>query len=274
MTYEDIVRIDAWRAFFSDASENSFSVYIHSKHGIQQSGLSGSNILPTQPTQWGHFNLVEVQQALFCKAYEDPENYKFVLLSGDSIPLYSFATIYARLTSDDKGYMTFIKGMHQFEREKYVNTNTWLPRESWVWYGTSQWCILHRNHVELLKEHWTMIVATFSKRNCIPDEHVYPILFNAYNQKNTFHPGAMFVDWSPSINCTITHRLSPKTYHDEDLVEEPLHAIYESGALFLRKVCVLTKLNYDWTQARPLQPLPPRKKTIFVIKSRAKAGAR
>jgi len=272
MTYEDIVCINAWRAFFRDASENSYSIYIHSKHGIQQSDLSGSNILPTQPTQWGHFSLVEVQQALFCKAYEDPENYKFVLLSGDSIPLYSFATIYARLTSDAMGYMTITKGMYQSERERFVNKKAWSPRESWVWYGASQWCILHRSHVELLKEHWTMIVATFnSKIGYAPDEHVYPILFNAFGP---FHPGAMFVDWSPSINCSIGHRLSPKTYHDEDLVEEPLHAIYESGALFLRKVCVLTKLNYDWTQAHPLQPSPPRKKTTFVIKSRAKAGAR
>jgi len=170
------------------------------------------------------------------------------------------------------GYMTFIKGMHQSERERYVNKKAWL---SWEWYGGSQWCILHRKHVELLIEHWAMIVATFdSKKEYAPDEHVYPIFFNAFCQKESFHPSAMFVDWSPSINCSIGHRATPKTYHDEDLVEEPLRAIYESGALFLRKVCVLTKLNYDWTQARPLQPLPPRKKTTFVIKSRAKAGAR
>ena len=279
MTYEDIVHIDVWRSFFSDASENSFSVYIHSKQRILTSGLAGSIIIPTQPTAWGKFSLVEVQQALFCKAYNDPANYKFILLSGDSVPLYSFATIYARLTSDDKGYMSFTKGAHKASREKFANKAAWLPRDTWEWYGSSQWCILNRNHIELLIRHWPMLVATFSSSKLFAsDEHVYPIFFNAYNQKNTFLPEVMYVDWSPSMACSIAHRTIPKTFHTEDLVERTVNTVYASGSLFLRKLCVHTTLVYDWTKARPLQPSPQRKNTIVTIKlqgvSRAKAGAR
>lgn len=279
MTYEDIVHIDVWRSFFSDASENLFSVYIHSKRGILTSGLAGSNIIPTQPTHWGHFNLVEVQQALFCKAYNDPENYKFILLSGDSIPLYSFATIYARLTSDDKGYMTFTKGANKAHREKFANKAAWLPRDTWEWYGSSQWCILNRHHIKLLIRHWPMLVATFSSPKLFAsDEHVYPIFFNAYNHKSSFLTGVMYVEWSPSNVCSIAHRATPKTYHTEDLVERTVNTIYNAGALFLRKLCVHTTLVYDWTQEHPLQASPQRNNKIVTIKlqglTRAKASGR
>lgn len=268
MTYNDIVHINAWRSFFADASRNTYSIYLHSKAAITHSDISGCIIIPTQPTEWGAFNLVEVQQALFVKALADSNNYKFILLSGDSVPLHSFATVYAALTKDNKGCMNFSRGKN-YEREESVSKTAWPSNFKWELMKSTQWVILNREHIKLLQRDWAVLVATFSK-SWIPDEHLYPIFFNGIGYNHTFSPAVMHCTFNhKSRGCILKHRAVPKTYHSDDLTKTEIDNIYDTGAMFLRKVCENDTLVYDWTKERPLMAaVPPTlsdKRAVFPI---------
>jgi hypothetical protein len=267
MTYNDIVHINAWRSFFADASRNTYSIYLHSKAAITRSDISGCIIIPTQPTDWGAFNLVEVQQALFVKAHEDSDNYKFILLSGDSVPLHSFATVYAGLTKNNKGCMHFEQN-RSIEREQTVDKTAWPSNVKWEWLKSTQWIVFNREHIELLRQHWSMLTATFSK-SYIPDEHLYSVFFNAFGYKTTFSSPIMYCTFKQkSTSCIVEHRAVPKTHHYQDLTSAQLDTIYGTGAMFLRKVCETTDLVYDWSKIRPLIAAPPTlsdKRAVFPI---------
>jgi len=239
LSYGDVIQTALWKLFFKDADPSTYRIVIHMSQGPSVSALEGVTVIPTQPTGWGQFNLVEAQQALFERAIEDPAVQKCVLLSGDSIPLYDFTTIYGRLASDDKGYMAYKvpANMTHINREKQPRKNEW-PRH-WKWYLTSQWSILHRRHVELLRSNWSLVQRVFNVPNFIADEHMYPVFFNGFDELTSFHATpVMWVSWTGRRKrCTQQHRSAPFTYHTADFNEMTLKHIYDSGCLFMRKIC-------------------------------------
>lgn len=264
MAYGDIVHLNVWRQFFADASENTYSIYMHSKNNIPKSELPGCILIPTQPTEWGKFSLMDVQHSLFLKAHEDPDNYKFILLSSDTVPLYTFSRIYAELTKDNKGRMNFSPdGL--IRREVTVDKSRWPADIKWNWMHSPQWIILNRSHIAQLHPHWEMLKTVFNKSE-IPDEHLYPIFFNGYNYNDTFSPTIMYSTFTTrSKYCSIHHRDVPRTFHTEEFDSNTLDVIYGSGAMFIRKICSTALLNYDWSLERPLIPASPRRNTKFTL---------
>jgi len=248
MSYGDIEHMEIWQRFFADADADA-SIFLHTVRPITESKLPRTTIIPTQPTEWGTFSLVEVQQRLFEAAFADPTVNKFVLLSGDTIPLYKFATVRDRLERDDKGHMVY-KTIPNGDKYK-VDISAWPSDKPWVWSRTYQWVILNREHVALLQAHFPMIRAVFGP-SYIPDEHVYPIFFNAFDMLETFNPTShIYIDWrvrqcsGPIIpmrrlrinSCRERHRDKPWTFHTEDFTRQTVQKIYASDCMFLRKVC-------------------------------------
>jgi hypothetical protein len=258
MAYNDIEQKAIWERFFDGIPVDRYSVFLHSSNAIAESWMQTCNIIPTIPTEWGSFSLVEVQQALFETAALDEATTKFILLSGDSIPLYTFEQIFAKLGSDTKGYMLRnpVNTATHAVREKTTNRAEWPATRKWVWKTGSQWVILNRDHVKLLQDNWPMLKTVFGKSD-IPDEHMYLVFFNGFDAMDSFHIACpIYINWSiMRAPCSVWHRMSPYTYHNYDFTQTRIDIIYKTRSLFLRKICGVAGAAplIDWGSERLLQ---------------------
>ena len=262
LTYDDIEQQDVWRSFFAAADPTLYAIYMHSSNGLIQSSLAGTNLIPRQDSAWGKFSLLEVHQSLFDAAYLDPSITKFILVSGDTIPLYSFATIYAAMTRDDKGYINY-KQIQRSDKLK-INEAAWPRDDPLVWSTTSQWATLNRKHVSLLHDNMYILKDVFQGTS-IADEHVYSMFFNAIDELASFHLFSHInVNWDIPKNpyadlrkkcptrCSIAHRKKPWTYHSADLCPRMIQKIYSGKGFFVRKICKLMRPIIDWNSERIL----------------------
>lgn len=258
LSYGDIEQQGVWSSFFQSAAPDQYTVLLHRVDGIQTSWLPDCTVLLTRPTAWATFSLVEVQQELFVTACKDPAVTKCILLSGDSIPLVSFQTMYARLTCDSKGYMKqYDTSTKHLSREATVQKAAWPSEKQWSWPIAHQWVILTRAHVQLLQDNWTMLSQVFGS-SLVPDEQVYVVFFKGFGYLDSFHNAlSVRVNWrTPSGTCVgHTHRSLPMTYHTADFTPQHLDWIYSEGAMFLRKVCKTATVTMDWSAARAIVPV-------------------
>jgi hypothetical protein len=269
MSYEDIDHADIWLRFFQDASENQYRIFLHTVNDISSTVLPSCTRIPTIPTKWGEFSLVAVQQALFEKACEDTDVYKCILLSGDSLPLYSFNYLYTKLIADAKGYMWYrytpstrrrpVNHAENIKTSK-MNTAAWpssLPLKCAVTY---QWCILHRDHIKCISDNFPMLTAVFEP-SFIPDERMYAVFFTGVGQLNSFCLDApMWIHWNGKIQeCSEKHRNRPVTFHTSDFTEALIDRIYTTKSLFMRKICKTADITIDWTADKLLKPFQSAK---------------
>jgi hypothetical protein len=204
-----------------------------------------------------------VQQDLFIAATADPSVTKCVLLSGDSIPIYSFSYIYTKLTADEKGYITDYKQTGN-KYEDSANRKAWPANMPWEWRLAHQWVVLNRDHIQLVRDHWEMLKNVFGPSK-VPDEHVYIILFKALGKLDTFHVVcAMVTNWKqPSSSCFMRHRKIPRTHHTNDFTQPYVDWIYEQGGFFMRKICMNSQITMNWAEEKPIvtvkgRPPPPK----------------
>jgi hypothetical protein len=256
LTYDDVEHREFWGPFFAMAPPDKFTITVHSKLG-KSSWLPGAVMVPTIPTEWGTFSLMDAQQSLFRTAALDRDVKKFILLSGDSIPLYRFDALYRKLTADDKGFI------RKVENEKSIKKNpnmaAWPREKKFNWSLSSQWVILNRRHVTLLENHYPMLRNVFGKMY-IPDEHMYIIFFEGFGELPSFNIKApIHVQWdklarqmNPLLRfrlfrskapvakpCPENHRHRPHTFHSEEMTPAKINEIYKSDAMFVRKLCRL-----------------------------------
>jgi len=272
LTYDDVEHREIWAPFFETAPSDQYTIVVHSKRATS-SWLPNAIFAPTQPTEWGSFSLMEAQQSLFRTAALDHSVTKFILLSGDSIPLFRFDVMYQKLTADNKGYIRRVNN-EQSERKK-PNLAAWPKGRSFIWSLSSQWVIFNRHHVTMLEDNFPMLCSVFGKMR-IPDEHMYIIFFEGFKELGSFHlKPPTHVQWDrpthplqkmvlgpilkmekrPSGNrqCSEYHRAQPHTFHAEEFTKAVLTDIYTSGGLFLRKICRIAELNVDFSQEQILR---------------------
>ena len=262
MAYSDILHADVWTRFFQDAPADQHTILMHSVDAITASVLPSCQMIPTQPTAWGGFSLVRVQQALFETACKDPDVVKCILLSSDSAPLYSFRYLYDKLCSDDKGYMYYStenKCDPKYLLERGLSMAAWPTGRPCKYSKTYQWCILNRMHVETLTREFGMIAAVFGKA-IIPDEHVYSMVFESLGLLNTFHLQLVcWIQWKGDAHrCPerLTHREKPLTYHTSNFTPAFVASIYSDNSFFMRKLCSTAVLTIDWSQNKLIRASP------------------
>ena len=248
LSYHDIEQVAAWSDFFEAVDPQRYSVFVHRADGKRSTWCTTAVVIPYQETKWGTFSLVKVQQALLDAAYEDESITKFIFLSGDSIPLFSFNRIYEQITVDANGWLSVSvppPNSVWARRELTVHSEKW-PRElHWRWAVASQWCVFNRAHVQMLHENWGMLSSVFGK-STIPDEHLYGVFFFGVGVMDTFHPkSCMYVDFQKATTgCKLSHHTYPTTFHS--IKESEVKLMYESGSLFARKICRSVIVQYDW----------------------------
>jgi hypothetical protein len=271
LTQGDVEHREIWEPWFAAAPPDQYTIFIHRKEGT--GSALPATVIPTQPTEWGTWSLIEVQQSLFREAAKNPAVTKFILLSADTIPLYSFAALYKALMADDKGYIR--KMTNRQSARKHPNVEAW-PKRPWRWSLTSQWIILNRAQFMALEDNFAMLRAVFGNM-FIPDEHVYSIFFDGFGLLDTFKlVPPVHVQWDqkphtlPSMvcqpmlrykcppernrSCSIWHRDRPHTFHAEEFTPRKVAQVYASSAFFLRKVCSLAALRFDLTRDQILLP--------------------
>ena len=250
LSYNDIEQHDIWLSFFERGNKDQYVIYLHRSDGIRESSLPGCNVIPTIPTAWGKFSLLQAQQNMYNEAIRDPDVCKFILLSGDSIPLYSFSKIYQHLMKDDKGYMQLIA---ESSTVTYTS-DAWPVDKPWKGHFISQWVILNRFHVQLLQENWTMLEKVFTNAHA-PDEFMYFIFFNGYDCIDSFNKSShMYVNHATdTIACSIAHHAKPLTYHRNNFTPLHVEQIYSTKRMFLRKICPKTVVRMDWNMPYPLR---------------------
>jgi len=245
LAYRDIAHPQLWNTFFSGGDAADYCIFLHSKESISQSAVSGVQIVPTMPTEWGKWSLFAAQQRLIEQACESNNAItKVILLSSDAVPLWSFADIKEKLLTDDLNWIDITTrrtrqygiGFHRGVRRTYT-------------FG-SQWVILNRYSVFAIKSEWTAIEKLW-KDTTIPDEKCLQHWFTAIPERRATikEQPPVYVNWArrSNENCPVEkHRNRPYTYcqlTEPDIMEARL-----SGALFMRKIC----------RGAPLDALAPK----------------
>ena len=231
---------DIWQAFFKDVPHSQYSVLIHRVDGRYESWIPGAQHIATRPSAWGDYSLVEIELDLYERGMVDNDCDFFILLSGDSVPLYPFQHVKQAITGD-RMHIVEPQQKDINKRELNIVNKHLLPnQEAYRWRMASQWKILSRATVSRVLEYRTTLHAVFGKIFCA-DEHAIANLLPLLN----IHPistSSTYVAWSKSGLCRLDHRPRPKTFHLYDLRPEMLKTIRESGSLFLRKLCKLTQV--------------------------------
>jgi hypothetical protein len=174
------------------SSQHLFSLYLHLSKELDADELLGprwieyTRDITRVITRWGHHSLVEATRNLLAKAFEDPANERFVLLSETHIPLWDPLSLYRVLTNEGRS------SINAFPHDN-MDTQRWTKRmepevPETQWRKSQQWWTLTRGHVEAVlddseiyrafREHcrWELMIGTdtFYHRKCFSDEHYFP----------------------------------------------------------------------------------------------------
>ncbi len=206
----------AFRPEAAGAAQQLFSLYVHAPPnapGLASDPTFGPWRIPQQvPTQWGDHSLIDATRALLLAALGRPENVRFALLSGDSVPLYPPVLTYAQLLAESTSRLRACAqaGNHQPDRWHPKMERGPHPITRSHWRKGSQWALLTRPHAELVVAD-VSVDALFRAHcvttsydpdlgrafGCISDEHYVPTLLAVMGRENeTDCLGAsMHTDW-------------------------------------------------------------------------------
>ncbi|XP_064982555.1 glycosyltransferase BC10-like isoform X2 [Musa acuminata AAA Group] len=195
-----------WHAFFQNAEEDKYSIYVHSEPGFvfdrtttRSPFFFGRQIQDSIKVVWGEATMIEAERLLFAAALKDPANRRFALISDSCVPLYNFSHIYNYVMSSSKSFVdSFLD-----KRERRYNPKMFptIPKDRWR--KGSQWTILVRKHAQIVVADTVVFpeFRRFCKRriepvlggkqnhkeaaqkehNCIPDEHYMQTLLSNIN---------------------------------------------------------------------------------------------
>lgn len=238
LIYDQIENEELWQAFFSLADKDKFNIYIHYKtdkplYFLEEYKLP-SNICVE--TEYADVSLIHAQNVMFRYAFEhDPDNYKFVLLSGSCIPLKRFQIIYDKLTSTTKGFLNICP-----QSQCFPNCNPLLEYFPNIYIGkASQWIILNRILIEKTVYIKQETVQYIFKQIYAPEEIYYHTMIKLNQLEdemettpNLAECATTFTNW-PDMNYKYVSEQNIKTYHEISM-EEIVHLLY-SPCLFGRK---------------------------------------
>ena len=170
LVYDRIECEQLWERWLkSHPDGDKFTLYVHSKFDFQVESdflHSRINVLADPvPTEWAGFSLVEATYRLFMAAANDPQNYKYVLLSNTCIPVKPPNYIWKFLTANNLSYIFECQKTQRWPR--YLSLRKFIPYEKIAKH--SQWIILVREHMDLINEHFSIIKKLYYGIR-IPDE--------------------------------------------------------------------------------------------------------
>lgn len=255
LIYDKINHEHLWKQFFDNADTNKYNIYIHYKENKPLEYFEDKKLNISIPTHWGHKSLVKASNYLLTTAYEDdPDNYKFILVSNSCIPLKHFNDIYNKLTADNMGYVNESNTVN-FEYTKTVLYNKIKDSFS----KSSQWMIMNREILEKIAMVPESDIDEYCTDIYAPDEIYYLSMIKyhgLYNQviatPNTHSTATTFTFWNGMPNYPFAHIQNDKANpHNYKFIESnELDYLLKEPCLFGRKfapgcVVVNSSLNKE-----------------------------
>lgn len=234
----------------SRSRQHLFSVYLHVSAELDvdellepQWSLHAKNISRVV-TWWGHNSLVEATRYLLARAFEDPANERFVLLSETHIPIWDPLTVY-RVAMNQR--RSSINAYYHDD----MNWNRWTEKMLPViplnhWRKSQQWWTLIRSHAELVlldsdvfevfRQQCVMEFdfQNYRHRKCFSDEHFFATLLSIKGVEDEtipFFATTTYVDWSEG-------GAHPKSFLAEELTSDLL-----TNKLRSHKDCPLSPID-------------------------------
>ena len=247
---DKINKEELWYKFFNNIDTNKYSIYIHYKNDIKLKYFDKYKLKNIIPTKWGDISLVYAQKLLLKEAFKDESNYKFIFISDSCMPIKNFDYVYNFLTKNNDSYFNY--------KIEKIKNNKKL-------YKTYQWCILNRNHTEIINNDTTEINFYIKNNILAPDEIYFLTTIYKYSTDNiiinkTSDNLTTYTVWRDKfmdiIKLNDFHNKykkfnsdmltpyigSPSTYIKID-DKELMYLINDTKCLFLRKVIPDTILN-------------------------------
>ncbi|KAG6493559.1 hypothetical protein ZIOFF_048551 [Zingiber officinale] len=125
-----------WHAFFQNAEEEKYSIYVHSEPGFvfdrtttRSPFFFGRQIPDSIKVIWGESTMIEAERLLLAAALKDPANQRFAFISDSCVPLYNFSYIYNYVISSPKSFVdSFLDKKEGRYSPKMFPT---IPRDRW-----------------------------------------------------------------------------------------------------------------------------------------------
>jgi hypothetical protein len=163
-----------WESYIKRLPAKSVRMYFHLSSSTEQSQLprffqARGTFVPSSGTKWKTFSIVKAMNRLVREALRDPNNKRFVFLSESCIPLKPPHEVYQQIMFGKKsveGVSEFCFGSRAESRTGWAiikskaikattrdlviaNEASFNPERTYL-KKSYQWCVLSRNHAELL----------------------------------------------------------------------------------------------------------------------------
>lgn len=233
LIYDVINHEELWNRFFENVDKSKYSIYIHYKDATPLTYFDNYKLETQVETEYADVSIVKAQNLLLEEARKDEENQHFIFISNSCIPLKNFNHIYDSLLVD-KSYFNMAPQCDCFP--KCEDTLEYIERM--YIQKASQWCILCRNHVDLVLSS-DEYLKWFDYSLTAPDEQCY-ISYIYYNKRHN----ELITTLNESVNATTFTNWEGMNYkypstdelkNYEEISEEELQYLLDSDSLFGRK---------------------------------------
>jgi Core-2/I-Branching enzyme len=241
LIYDKINHEDIWNTFFENIDSNKYSIYIHFKFNSTLKYFEKYKLTKCIATRYEDYTIPLAYNLLFRNAYDDMENYKFIILSGSCIPLKSFDYVYEKLTRDSYGYFNVSP-----QEQCFPVCNSLIgkiPNEKIS--KSHNWFILNRQLVDKLCFDKDNILKNLYKQVYAPAEYFYYTFIKLENLENEIiitnnisKDATTFTNWE-GTDYKYPSLRSLKNY--TFISSDELNYLLESNSLFGRKFLVECK---------------------------------
>lgn len=187
LTCGDLNHTEFWKNYLSPHLDK-FTIYIHSKHPIQDPFFAQFALSKPVHTSWG--NTIRAERALLRKAFKNSHHYKFILLSESCVPLVKAEVLYQTLVKDEWSHFFWThEGWWPPKSSRELKE---LPKEHRK--GNHTWITLNRQHAEIcIKDKRILKIAEKHPNN---DESYFASLLSVHHcVEEVVNFGYTFVDW-------------------------------------------------------------------------------
>jgi hypothetical protein len=235
LIYDMINQEELWNIFFKNIDPEKYRIYIHYKTNRRLKYFEKYKLQSCIETKYADKSLTLAGNLLFREAFQDSDNFKFILISGSCVPFKSFDTIYEFLINDHYGYLNTCP-----QEQCFPNCNSLLSVIEKPHIGKAhQWIILNRLLVEKLcfdKDH---IINTIFSSIYAPEEYFYYTYIKILGLEdevkttvNAANEATTITNWAGMDYKYVTNR-SIKNY--TNISQEEIEYLLKSPCLFGRK---------------------------------------
>jgi hypothetical protein len=235
LIYDIINNEELWNIFFKNIDPDKYTIFIHYKWNKPLKYFDKYKLENCIETKYEDQTIPIAYNILFKKAYENTDNYKFIILSGACLPFKSFDFIYEKLIIDHYGYFNICP-----PEQCFPNCNSLLSVIDKKFISKSHnWFILNRKLVENLcfdKDH---VLNNYFNKVYAPAEYFYYTYIKLLSLEseikttlNSANNATTFTNWAGMDYKYVTYR-SLKNYNS--ISEEEIDYLLKSPCLFGRK---------------------------------------